>query len=977
MKRRFDRHALAASAAAICAAATLLSAQSAPPAGSPPPVAVPTPPPLPVPSSPTSGRGGAPTAAPAIVSNAVPVAASGPAPTSAPADWPAGSSPGSSTAPSTLPLVPALPAAAAQAPLPTAPAATGPATRPEKLTFDFKDAPTDTVLDFLARSAGFIVLKDTPVDGRVTVQGGPVTPEESLTIINAVLRTNGFTAIQQDGRILKVVKLDKAKKQNIPVHFGADPTLISSSDELITQVIPVKNVDAAKLRQDLVPLISADADFTANQGSNSLILTDSSSNILRIVKIVSNLDQHEAAASDMLVKQLTFANATNAAKLVTSVFAPDSTQAQQGGGGGGPGGGFRRMMMAQMMGGGLPGGPGGAGAADTGKATGKVTAAADDRTNTIVVVAPTDTLRLVEKLLRTLDADPAEQSEVKVFTLKFADSANTAKLINSIFSNDAGGAAGGGRQDEGNIRLPAIGGISAENRTAKVNAASDDRTNTLVVTAPSDAMKIVTGILQQLDANPSAESAFFIYHLRNGQAANLQGVLNTLFSGGTSTGASSGSNQNRGTAGNSLVSSGLGSNSGLGSSGGRGGGSSGFGSSGNNGFGGSLTSNVNNTNRGGTATGNASGTGVSAGASRAASALVGQVFVVADIDTNSLLVSTASKYQDQVKKIIEELDRPVPQVLIKVLVAEVSHDKTNDLGADFSILDTRPSGKGVIVGQGFGNQAAAANGGLVVSLMETNLNATIHALATEGKLDVLSRPYILASDNQQASITIGQEVPFITNTQVNITGQQINTIQYQAVGIILNVTPHINPDGLVILDVAPEISQLTGTTVPIGAGVSAPVIANRSASSRVAIRNGNTIVIGGMMQDQKTTTINKIPILGDIPIIGQIFQRYQDDRSKTELLIFLTPHVALEPDTLNGMSADEMKGTKLTPNAVEKGDFEDHLKGLHRGASNDLRLHQPASTDITTPPSTQPLEGVMIAPGKALDHPLRPVEPQQ
>ena len=135
--------------------------------------------------------------------------------------------------------------------------------------------------------------------------------------------------------------------------------------------------------------------------------------------------------------------------------------------------------------------------------------------------------------------------------------------------------------------------------------------------------------------------------------------------------------------------------------------------------------------------------------------------------------------------------------------------------------------------------------------MEDNLNATLHALAVESKLDVLSRPYILASDNQQASITVGQEVPFITNTQITETGQQINTIQYQAVGIILNVTPHISPDGLVVLDVAPEISQLTGSTVPIGNGISAPVIANRSAQSRVAIRNGNTIVIGGMMQDQR------------------------------------------------------------------------------------------------------------------------------
>src|SRR5665213_3596636 len=246
--------------------------------------------------------------------------------------------------------------------------------------------------------------------------------------------------------------------------------------------------------------------------------------------------------------------------------------------------------------------------------------------------------------------------------------------------------------------------------------------------------------------------------------------------------------------------------------------------------------------------------------------------------------------------------------------------------------DVFASGKGQTVGNNLQNTAAGmANGGLVVSVLEANLNVTLHALATEGKLDVLSRPYILASDNQLATITVGQEVPFVTNTQLTETGQTINTIQYQDVGIILNVTPHINPEGLVILDVAPEISQLTGTTVPISAGVAAPIIAKRSAMSRVGIKNGQTIVIGGVMQDSKTVTISKVPIIGDIPILGELFRRTQIDKNKTELLIFLTPHVAQQPETLDPMTRDEMNGTKLTPGAVEPGMFQDHMKGMNRG----------------------------------------------
>ena len=119
-----------------------------------------------------------------------------------------------------------------------------------------------------------------------------------------------------------------------------------------------------------------------------------------------------------------------------------------------------------------------------------------------------------------------------------------------------------------------------------------------------------------------------------------------------------------------------------------------------------------------------------------------------------------------------------------------------------------------------------------------------------------------------------------------------------------------------ILDVAPTISALTGTTIPISETLTVPVYAKRSAQTRVGIRNGQTVVIGGLMQDQLTETVNKVPILGDIPLLGEAFKHTDKKKSKTELLIFLTPHVAVDPDNLQGMSQEEMKGSKLVPGAV-------------------------------------------------------------
>jgi len=240
---------------------------------------------------------------------------------------------------------------------------------------------------------------------------------------------------------------------------------------------------------------------------------------------------------------------------------------------------------------------------------------------------------------------------------------------------------------------------------------------------------------------------------------------------------------------------------------------------------------------------------------------------------------------------------------------------------------------------------------LIAKVVETDFAATLYALQKVGKLDVLSRPYILASDNQLASIIVGQTVPIPTQSRVTDTGQTISNVEYVDIGIILNVTPHINPEGLVILDVNPQITSLSGQSVTTGPNQSAPIFDTRSADSRVGILDGKTIVIGGLMEDRKTQTISKVPLLGDIPGLGLLFQRNQTSKAKTELLIFLTPHVAAAPARLTSMSQDEMKGTKLTPHAVSPGTFDEHMRGMQRGAATD----EPSVTGPTTnPAATEP-----------------------
>lgn len=643
-----------------------------------------------------------------------------------------------------------------------------------QVMFNFQNASLESVLIYFSEVAGLTIINDAKVTGRVNVfNRQPMSIEEALDVLNTVLKDRNYAAVRQ-GKTLRILDLDAAKKATIPVFTGNDPTKISISDKMITQVIPVRYADAAQLKRDLAPLVPAYADLSGNTSTNTLILTDTSANVRKIVEIIQALDTSLSSVTAVKVFPLQYANASSAARLITEVFKPEPAASASG----------QNNRIARFF-----QGRGGQGAGNT------------------------------------QNAEQGSKPETRVV------------------------------------------------------ASSDDRTNTVVVSAPQDMMPLITQVLTDLDANPTQDQAVFVYYMRNAQAANIETVINSIFGGSSAT-----ANQ-------------------------------------------TTATNTNNRNAARTNTNNTNNR-LTTASSQTASDLTGQVFAVADADTNSVLILTASSNFERVKDLLKELDRPVPQVLIKVLLAEVTHSNATDLGVEFSAINLKTSADTTVFTD-FG-VAAATPGGLLFKLVETDVSMAVAALQRVGKLDVLSRPYILTSDNQTANIIVGQRVPFIQNSRITDTGQTINTITYEDIGIILNVTPHINPDGLVILDVEPEISSITGDSVPISDTASAPVFATRSAKTRVAINDGKTIVIGGMMQDQKTKTVRKVPLLGDIPILGALFRRDQTTVAKTELLIFLTPHIATDPEVLDELSQEDAGRATIIRNAVAPGVFDEHIKGMKR-----------------------------------------------
>lgn len=336
---------------------------------------------------------------------------------------------------------------------------------------------------------------------------------------------------------------------------------------------------------------------------------------------------------------------------------------------------------------------------------------------------------------------------------------------------------------------------------------------------------------------------------------------------------------------------------------------------------------------------------------------VGNAMISIDPDTHNVTVIADEDTTRYISEVITNLDRPQPQVLIKVVFIQVTHNDALDIGVEGGWMNgvgasmtgtfvnsfglsglSSAAGSNAPLANVFGQpiqsfQAiapfAAGPGAGLYQVLGNDFQATLRAIAQAGKAEILSRPSILARNNQPASVVVGQSVPLITSVSYNtISGAPINSIAYTDVGIILTVTPYITSDGMVQMIVAPQTSSIDPTTtVPIAQGVNAPVIDRIAANTVALTSSGQTVVIGGLMQRSKASSDTKIPFLGDIPLLGNLFKRKTTSSSKEELLIFLTPYVIQAPSQLAALSATERLRT-LNPKSYSEQELDRFLDKL-------------------------------------------------
>ncbi len=302
------------------------------------------------------------------------------------------------------------------------------------LRLNFRGASLDQVLNYLSEAAGFIIVLDTKVSGKIDVWSNtPLTRDEAVNLLNSVLNKNGYAAIR-NGRTLTVVNKDEAKTKNIPVKQGSDPAGIPTNDEIVTQIIPVRFVEVAQLLKDLQPLVSTTTTMSANEAGNSIVITDTQANIHRVAQIIQAIDQGAEDVTEVEVFRLQFADPTEMATLLASVF-PDETKSSGSQSpvqfGGGPGG-FGRFFGG---GGGNNTSTANAGQNSRIKKRARVIAVADARTQSVIVSAAGGLMAQVRGMITQLDSNPAKKQKVYTYSLENADAQQVETVLKEMFES--------------------------------------------------------------------------------------------------------------------------------------------------------------------------------------------------------------------------------------------------------------------------------------------------------------------------------------------------------------------------------------------------------------------------------------------------------------------------------------------------------------------------------------------------------------
>lgn len=621
------------------------------------------------------------------------------------------------------------------------------------------------------------------------------------------------------------------------------------------------------LRTGLGTRVQVIADYR----TNTLIVQASPRDLGEVKRLIDSIDTEDpASTAQVRVFKLRNAMAEELATVLQAAIAGNTQQAgqqgqQQGQQGGATQAGSRlpstalEFMMLDQAGGRLL----------RSGIVADVQVSADANTNALIVRAPAKSMELIEALIKELDQMPDAEAQLKVFTVMNGDATSLAATLQQVFGQSvtigqgSGGALGiAFRQPQ--AQTTTTGG---ENSLVPLTFAVDIRTNSVIASGSESDLEVVETLLLRLDEEGFTTNQVIVYRLKNNSSDSVAASLQSYVQ--------------------------------------------------------AQTTALNQT--------------VQAGLSTTLDRLVLQITIISEPVSNSVIVAASPRYMESIMQAIRDLDVRPPMVLVQCLIAEVFLGDVFEFGVELGLQDdllydrgfvtptnaNNPgfnfNGNGLPNNQPFARNSVGSQGisdlglsrtmsllgagspGLVLSAASDSINILVRALEEEGRLQVLSRPQVMALNNQPAFVQVGKDIARYNGSTATNTGVTQSVVDVPT-GLILSIQPRINDDGVIVMTVDADKSEqgsaAEGTTLSDGAGGTfvVPPINRTTAQTTISAKSGQTVVIGGLITKRDEVRETGVPFLRDIPVAGHLFNFEARESIRTELLIILTPYIVSEDE---------------------------------------------------------------------------------
>ncbi len=608
--------------------------------------------------------------------------------------------------------------------------------------------------------------------------------------------------------------------------------------------------------EELRPGLGVRARVVGDYRTNSLIVQAAPRDLLEVAKLIQDLDvENIPAQSELRIIQLRNALAEELVEVIRDTITGGDTETNENLN---PASTSLSMVTVDAEGNRVM---------NSGILAGTVVTA-DANANAIVVRGPSNSLPLVEEMIRQLDQTPGNESLVKVFTLENGDAQQLTTALQQLFGTDATTGGVGAANLAG---LPTAS-ASADSSLVSLRFSPDIRTNSIIASGSANDLEVVESILLRLDTSGFADRMFEVVWLRNQYAPDVAAALQGFVQ----------SRQQ-------------------------------------------SLQNIQQAQQGGLSP---------------FDALERDVVVVAEPVSNSLVISVAPRLYSTIRRMIDQLDRRAPMVLVKVLIAEVTLTDGFEFGTELGLQNSLQFDRGIasaanpqsVPGFNFNNNGATnvnslnsgtlaeravtsfatgtssstyGYGGFVLSAASDSVSLLMRALQDAGRLQILSRPQLMTLDNTQGEVQVGALVPRITDVVSNANGGTTFGTEDLQVGLILRVTPRVGRDGLIVMNVDAIRSAVDTVSagIPVGFGpngevITSPQIQQTLAQSVVTAYSGQTVVYGGLIQKQRSQSSRRVPYLSNIPILGHLLRFDQETETRNELLVVLTPMIISSDEDL-------------------------------------------------------------------------------